>query len=495
MRLRYKLVLPINLILLTVLAASLAWEWRRLDRAEMTVLRARLDEETRFIRAAYRTFGVSDRFVSFLGAFCHAVDADESPEHQVALLNRDGSVVAFAAEHTRRPIAPSALANLKDGFWVRQEAGAPRLIRVADDGELRVVVAESTGALRTRVRADLWNHAAWYVGSGLLLMAAVNVIMRRTVLQPVRQLSRASLLLEQGQLGVQVPITSEDELGRLGRRFNAMSKALAEEAESNRRDLEVARQVQSQLLPPPVLRLGCLEVAGVCNPKGPVGGDVYDVRLLPGERVGVLVADLSGHNVAAALHTALVRAVVWREAESADSPGEVMARVNDRLCRDLPDEHFASVFFGWFDPHSGSFHYANAGHPSAYLRSPKGEVQELGNSGMLLAIVPAAEYESVAVPVEPGALLLAITDGVTETFDAQGTLWGADDLIAEFRSDGPSAPSQSLDRILKRLAAFRGGRPPEDDVTIMIARYDPSQAGAGVAGVQAQAHSLSPSLS
>jgi sigma-B regulation protein RsbU (phosphoserine phosphatase) len=473
-RLRYKFVLPINAILLSVLAASLAWEWRRLERAELAVLRARLDEEARFIRAAYRTFGVSDRFATFLNGFCHAVNAEVSPDHQVAVLNRDGVVVAAAAEHAPRPLDLAPLAALGDGFWGRRVAGEPHLIRVADQGDRLVVVAESLRALRARVGAALWSHAGWYVGSGLLLMAAVNLIIRRTVLRPTEQLSRAARLLEEGRLGTQVQIATEDELGRLGRRFNAMSQALADEAESNRRELEAARQVQSQLLPPRALRLGCLDVAGVCIPRGPVGGDVYDVRLLPGDRVGVLVADVSGHNVAAALHTALVRAVVWREAEQADSPGEVLARVNGQLCRDLAGEQFASAFFGWFDPRSGCFRCANSGHPSAYLRSPSGEVHELANSGPVLAIVPGAEFESVTLPVEPNALLLAFTDGVVETRDPQGALLGTDELVAGLRTDGRSAPSRSLDRILDRIAAFRDGRPQEDDVTIMIVRYDPA---------------------
>jgi sigma-B regulation protein RsbU (phosphoserine phosphatase) len=494
-RLRYKFVLPINLILLSVLAASLASEWRRLERAEEAVLRARLDEEARFIRAAYRTFGVSDRFASFLGAFCHAVNTEVSPDHQVAVLNRDGSVVAAAAEHAPRPIGLPTLAALRDGFWLCDVAGEPHLIRVADQGNLRVVVAESLRALHARVRAALWSHTGWYVGSGLLLMAAVNVIIRRTVLRPIKELSRAARLLEQGQLGTQVQVTAEDEIGRLGRRFNAMSRALAVETETNRRDLEAARQVQSHLLPPPVFRLGCLEVAGVCIPKGPVGGDVYDVRPLPGDRVGVLIADVSGHNVAAALHTALVRAVVWREAELADSPGEVMARVNERLCHDLPDEHFASAFFGWFDPHSGSFCYANAGHPPAYLRSPRGEIHELTKSSTLLAIVSGVAYESTSVPVESGALLVIYTDGVMETRNPQGVFYGTSELIAKFRSDGPDSPAEALEGMLNRVASFRGGGPQEDDVTLMIARYDPAIVGTDAENAPSRASrlSLSPS--
>ena len=202
--------------------------------------------------------------------------------------------------------------------------------------------------------------------------------MRRAVLRPIGRIGRAVRRLERGELGVEVEGPNGDELGTLARRFNAMSRTLADQAEAARREMETARRVQAHLLPPPDLRLGCVHVAGRSLPSGPVGGDVYDVRLLPGGRVAVLVVDLSGHNVAAALHTAMVRAIAWREAEQADGPGEVMARLNERLCQDLPDEHFATGFFGWFDPGSNRLLYANAGHPPALLQDAAGPLASWG---------------------------------------------------------------------------------------------------------------------
>jgi len=473
MTLRYKFVLPINLILVLVLAASLAWESRRQEAAGVSLLRARLGEEARFVQAASRSFGVTPRFSVFLRGFCGAVDAAASPEHQVALLDEAGLVLANAAQHARRPMDPTRLAALGEGFWMRQEGGESFLVRVLNDSGRSVVVAESTRAINGQVWANLKNQAGWYVGSAVLLLGAINLVMRRAVLRPIRRLYRAAHQLEQGQLGVQVGRSGSDELGALSDQFNAMSRGLAEQAENSKRELEAAHRVQSHLLPPHHFHLGCVEVAGRCIQKGPVGGDVLDVRLLPEDRVAILVADVSGHDIAAALHTAMLRAIVWREAEQAKTPGEVLARLNARLCQDLPGGHFATVFLGWFDPHSNRLHYANAGHPSAFMNPPTGCLRELESIGPVLGILPDLSDFDASVEVAPGSRLLVMTDGLTETRGPGGELLGADGLVNLLLAPGASEPSRIVEEMLARAAEFRQGEPQQDDVTVLLARYDP----------------------
>jgi serine phosphatase RsbU (regulator of sigma subunit) len=467
--LRFKFVLPINLILVVILGTSLAWEWWRLERSELAILRTRLDEEARFVHAAARTFGVTPKFGDFLVGFCQATDATASPEHQVALVDRGGELVASAAAHAHRPINPVGLAAMAEGSWLRRRGNDTYLIRVLSDGGEHVVVAESTRLLRQRVRSALLSHAGWILGLGVLLFVAVNSVMRQAVLRQIRRLHEAALRLEQGQLGAQVEWAGSDELGALSDRFNAMSRALAEQAEDSKRELDAAHRVQSHSLPPSCFELGGVQIAGRCLQRGPVGGDVYDVRLLPGDRVAILVADLSGHDVSAALNTAMLRAIVWREAEQADLPGDVLARLNEQLCRDLPDEHFASAVLAWFDPSTGRLHYANAGHPTSYLRSSSTTWRELESSGPVLGLIPGAEYASLNLEVISGSRLFVCTDGVTEARDPRGRLWGTCELVALLESSEPGDPTQVVDRILERLAQFRGQQPQEDDVTVMVA--------------------------
>jgi serine phosphatase RsbU (regulator of sigma subunit) len=409
----------------------------------------------------------------FLRRFCHAADASSSPEHQVALLDETGRVLASAAEHARRPMDPTRLATLGEGFWVRPDGGESLLVRVHKEGGRSIVVAESTRAMTAKVWANLKNQAGWYLGSAVLLLGTVNVVMRRAVLRPVRRLYRAARQLEQGQLGVQVAGSGNDELGALSDQFNIMSRALAEQVENSRRELEAAHRVQSHLLPPPHLRVGCLEVASRCMQRGPVGGDVLDVRLLPGDRVAILVADLSGHDIAAALHTAMLRAIVWREAEHATTPGEVLARLNERLCKDLPEGHFATAFFGWFDPLADRLYYANAGHPSALLKPPAGRPRELESTGPLLGVLPDLSDLDASVEVSPGARLLVVTDGLTEARGPMDKLWGSGELTILVAAEESAEPVWLVEEILRRAVAFRQGGPQEDDMTVLLARYDP----------------------
>jgi sigma-B regulation protein RsbU (phosphoserine phosphatase) len=368
---------------------------------------------------------------------------------------------------------PARLAGLGEGFWKRERGEETFLVRVSGDAGRRVVVAESTREVRERVRANLKRQAGWFLGAGVLLLGAVNLTMRRAVLRPIRRIGRAVRQLEEGQLGVEVEDPGDDELGSLARRFNAMSRTLADQAEADRREMETARRVQAHLLPSPDLRLGCVQVAGRSLPAGPVGGDIYDVQLLPGDRIGLLVVDLSGHNVAAALHTAMVRAIAWREAEQAESPGEVMARLNERLCQDFPDEHFATGFFGWFDPSSHQLRYASAGHPPALLQSPAGPLRELGPTMPLLGVVPGLPAADAAVEVEPESRLLLFTDGLTEVTDPHSNLWGTGELGTLLRDERSADPGGLVARILERSIEFRRSALQQDDVTIVLAVYDP----------------------
>lgn len=474
MSLRLKFVLPINLILVIVLFASMGYEWHRLEAAELAVLRTRLEEEARFVLAAYRRFGDTPRFGDFLADFCRATDVVGSPEHQIAVLGDQGQVIAQAAEHAHHHLNPNRLTGSGIGSWRFQDGGNRYLARVSEEDGTRVVVAESIRAVESRLHATLLNHAAWLLGSGLLLIGAVNLVMNHVVLRPVRRLYRAARRMEGGQLGVEVPVAGNDELGLLGRQFNAMSRAIAAQVEADRRELEAARRVQEQLLPPPMTRIGCLEAAGRCVQAHPVGGDLYDIQTLSDGRAGLMVADLSGHNVAAALNTAMVRAMLWREAERAASPSEALARLNERLCRHLPEEHFATMFFGWFEPRHGRFVYSNAGHPTALILAPGGLVRAMEATGLPLGILPDGAYESVSLDIEPGSILLAYTDGLSETRSPQGDMFGdraMSSALVEFR--GPQLIGL-VDGLLSRNAEFRGSRPQEDDVTLVAARYDPS---------------------
>jgi sigma-B regulation protein RsbU (phosphoserine phosphatase) len=139
----------------------------------------------------------------------------------------------------------------------------------------------------------------------------------------------------------------------------------------------------------------------------------------------------------------------------------------------MPPGQFASAVFGWFDSVAGRLLYASAGHPPSYLRSPGHPLRELEGTGPLLGVLPEAEYSSLAVEILPGSQLFVYTDGLTEANDPQGRLWGTGELAVMLESSEPEHPNRVLNRILERLAQFRGERPQEDDVTAMLTVFVP----------------------
>jgi serine phosphatase RsbU (regulator of sigma subunit) len=168
----------------------------------------------------------------------------------------------------------------------------------------------------------------------------------------------------------------------------------------------------------------------------------------------------------------MLRSIAWREAEHAGSPGEALGRLNEQLCRDLLDEHFASAVLAWIDLANGRLHYANAGHPTSYLEMPSQGWRELESSGLVLGLVSGAEYASLVLELAQGSRLFVCTDGVTEAHDPQGRIWGTHELLSLLESSRSRDPSQVLDRILQRLAQFRNAQPQDDDVTVMLAILD-----------------------
>jgi sigma-B regulation protein RsbU (phosphoserine phosphatase) len=167
----------------------------------------------------------------------------------------------------------------------------------------------------------------------------------------------------------------------------------------------------------------------------------------------------------------MLRAIVWREAEQAKTPGEVLARLNEQLCRDLPGGRFATAFFGWFDPHANRLHYANAGHPSALLQTPAECLVELASTGPILGLMPELSDFDASAELKPGSRLLVITDGLTETRAPGGDLFGTVQLINLLVGDGTSEPNRLVEEILARGAAFRQGEPQQDDLTVLLACY------------------------
>jgi sigma-B regulation protein RsbU (phosphoserine phosphatase) len=327
---------------------------------------------------------------------------------------------------------------------------------------------------------DLRRVTARNFGLGFAFIALVfagSVPLARGMTRNLGTLMDGVQRLSRGDLGARVSVRSRDEFGRLGAAFNQMAENLSAheklmvEQERIRRELEVCRQIQNEMLPHQPLRLGLAEVMGVSIPAREVGGDFFNYFALPDGEIALLVGDVSGKGVAAALLMANVQATL-----RARLPLEQdLARLADMLDRDLeqntPPEVYLTLFVGILDPHRRQLRYVSAGHNTQFLLHARGGLERLASTGRPLGLLAGNGYEERTVTLDAGDSLFFYTDGMVEVENEAGDIMGSDRL-EQLLTESPSTEIDALlARIAEAIRAFRGKAEPRDDATMMALRF------------------------
>jgi predicted ester cyclase len=244
--------------------------------------------------------------------------------------------------------------------------------------------------------------------------------------------------------------------------------AEARKRERIEQELRVARQIQQALLPEATPELDGWEVTSYYQPAREVGGDFYDFLELPDGRLGLVVGDATGKGMPAALVMATTRGMLRAVAQPLDSPGEVLKRVNDALCPDIPSNMFVTCFYAILDPAKGRLRYANAGHDMPYLRHSRGgDASELRATGMPLGLMPEMSYEEKETVLEAGDSALFYSDGLVEAHDPHYEMFGFPRLW-RLVGEHDDADGSLVDRLLNELSGFVGdGWEQEDDITLV----------------------------
>ncbi len=243
--------------------------------------------------------------------------------------------------------------------------------------------------------------------------------------------------------------------------------AEAREQERIEQELHVARQIQRALLPEAAPQLDGWELTTYYEPAREVGGDFYDFLEFEDGRLGLVVGDATGKGMPAALVMATIRGMLRSVVQSVESPGEVLARVNEALVAEIPPNMFVTCLYAILDPKSGSLSYANAGHDLPYLRRHYGEgAHELRAAGMPLGMMPEMSYEEKETSLGEGDRVLFYSDGLVEAHDPKREMFGfprLQRLVAEHAEEGSLE-----DFLMEELYSFTGeGWEQEDDITLL----------------------------
>lgn len=311
--------------------------------------------------------------------------------------------------------------------------------------------------------------------------AIFGLLTTRGLVRRLHRLVKATGQFADGDYSQRVPVTKRDEIAQLEGQFNTMAEQLVESIAQQKalveqharqeertrieQELRTAQLIQLSLLPKEQPTLPGWRIATYYQAAREVGGDLYDFLPFEDGRLGLVIGDVTDKGMPAALVMASTRSMLRAAAQATDSPGEVLARVNDLLYADIPEKMFVTCFYAILDPVSGKLCYANAGHDLPY-RQHGGAACELRATGMPLGLMRGMRYEEQEVILAHNENILFYTDGLVEAHNAGREMFGfprLQTLLAE-HSGGTSI----IDFLLAELQCFTGeGWEQEDDMTML----------------------------
>jgi phosphoserine phosphatase RsbU/P len=260
------------------------------------------------------------------------------------------------------------------------------------------------------------------------------------------------------------------------RKVQAERDDLLREMERKNTELAIAAEIQRSFLPDTITQIDRFDIAATSVMAKEVGGDFFDV--IPFEvihmgkdRLGILIADVSGKGIPAALFMALSRIVVRVNASLHPEPAEVIRSANAVIAADSKAGMFVTLFYGVLDSRDRSLAYVNAGHnPPLICRGADGTISEIPATGMAVGALEDAEYASGTVAFEPGDVMVLYTDGITEAENASQEMFGEERLCETISRTRTLPAAAIVDAILESVRAFTGATPQSDDITLMVVR-------------------------
>jgi serine phosphatase RsbU (regulator of sigma subunit)/anti-sigma regulatory factor (Ser/Thr protein kinase) len=321
--------------------------------------------------------------------------------------------------------------------------------------------------------------------SGVMLaigLAAAFALMSY-LLRPIGPLREGIERIGRGDLDTPLRLRDHTELGMLAGAVNDMATALkraqAEMVERERlaREVELARQIQGSLLPNRELTAGSYVVRGSQRAAAEVGGDYFDYFPLPGDRVGIAVADVAGKGLGGCLVMSMLSALLRAYRETHLDPSALLAVLDQRLGETLQPGSFVTMFYGVLDGRTGELVHASAGHtPLAVYRRASGRVEWFRTTGIPLGAIRGGAIRSTlknaVLRLAPGDVMLQYTDGVNEAFDGEGReLFGFDRLAETLAGAAAGGCQDVIAALHRKVEAWQGDHPASDDETVLVVSH------------------------
>lgn len=468
--LRFVLVAAVNLPLAVLVACFLPYEYQRELTERVENKQISLEEEAKTLLPAilelrHHGIPVVQRYIDTV---CGQMQNRKSPGHHIAVRLPDSTVQATShgRDSTEMLAALERAANSPNHGAL---LGNKELVvgsASADDGTT-TYVAETLANVKQSVHRSTVRRLLGLIALFLIAAAIVNVVLLWAVTNPIQTLVATVQQIGRGQFGVRPPTFRSAELNYLATEIDTMSQSLASAERERKRQLAKAREIQQGLLPKD-LKIQGLRIAHLFKPAEDIGGDFFDVVSLKDGTWLLCVADVTGHGIPAAMSAAMLKMLLQEAAETHTSPAMILNVVNRRFSVVSLPEDFVSMILVRLDPQSRRVYYSSAGHEPGWLISGEDVQRELKATGLLLGIDATTTWEEVVLDVAEGDRIFVVTDGVSESFDSNGRMFGRTELVQMLSRFRQLTVDDSVGQIEKTLKTYRNNTPQLDDVTAVV---------------------------
>jgi phosphoserine phosphatase RsbU/P len=340
---------------------------------------------------------------------------------------------------------------------------------------LKFGIARPVGeALRDLQASSARNAALGFGFIGLALIVIVPLSGRLT--RNLDTLSAGVHRIAEGDYSARVPVRSTDEIGRLAVAFNQMAADVEEHQRSAisqeriRRELELGRQIQHDMLPQAPLRLGLTEIKGVSVPAREVGGDFFNYFTLRDGTIALLVGDVSGKGVGAALLMANLQAALRTRLSLGQDLASLAQELDVDIDRTTPGPVYATLFVATLDPVARQLRWVNAGHHPQYVLRTDGRLHRMESTGRPIGLLSGGGYIEQHVEVMAGDVLFFYTDGCVEAENAGGDRVGSEQLERALTASAGLGADQVMVAVESEISRFRSGVELTDDATMMVVK-------------------------
>lgn len=317
----------------------------------------------------------------------------------------------------------------------------------------------------------------------LITVVLLAAVFSRYLTRPLEKLRTGSEKIGEGDLAYRVDLATGDEFEDLGNSFNKMAADLQEhistlrrttaEKERIQKELEIAKGIQQSFLPDSAPVLPGIDLGGANFPAAEVGGDFYDFIPLGAGRWGLVIADVSGKGVPAALFMALSRTLIRASTSRFPDPAGSIREANRHIFSDARTCMFVTLFYAILDTRERTLTYVNAGHnPPLLFGNDTPGITMLKAEGIALGVLDEIELESVTVTLRSGNIVVLYTDGVTEATNEKNEEFGVDRLTRIIGVSRNLPARGIIDTVVREITTFAGSQPQFDDITLMVLKVE-----------------------